>query len=81
MDPVASSDQRVGLDRGREPRLGLGKLLHARLDRAGWLNSPCHKRNLLNRACREVGLDIAVGAPVPAAGDAGTYVHELGKRS
>lgn len=46
-----------------------------------WLNSPGHKRNLLNRAYREAGLAIAVGAPVPAAGDAGTYVQEFGKRT
>lgn len=46
-----------------------------------WLNSPGHKRNLLNRSYREAGLAIAVGAPVAATGHAGTYVQEFGKRS
>jgi uncharacterized protein YkwD len=45
-----------------------------------WLNSPGHKRNLLNRKYREAGLAIAVGAPVQTTGDAGTYVQEFGKR-
>jgi uncharacterized protein YkwD len=46
-----------------------------------WLNSPGHKRNIMNRAYRETGLAIAVGAPVPATGDAGTYVQAFGRRS
>jgi uncharacterized protein YkwD len=46
-----------------------------------WLNSPGHKRNLLNRKYREAGLAIAVGAPVQTTGDAGTYVQEFGKCS
>jgi uncharacterized protein YkwD len=45
-----------------------------------WMNSPGHRQNILRRSYREAGLAIAVGAPVSAGGDAGTYVQAFGRR-
>jgi uncharacterized protein YkwD len=45
-----------------------------------WMNSRGHRQNVLRRSYREAGLAIAVGAPVSAGGDAGTYVQAFGRR-
>jgi uncharacterized protein YkwD len=44
------------------------------------MNSRGHRQNILRRSYREAGLAIAVGAPVSAGGDAGTYAHAFGRR-
>ncbi|CAA9501709.1 MAG: hypothetical protein AVDCRST_MAG53-2034 [uncultured Solirubrobacteraceae bacterium] len=47
-----------------------------------WMHSPPHKRNIVNRRFRELGLGVALGAPRASAGSgaAATYVNEFGMR-
>jgi uncharacterized protein YkwD len=46
-----------------------------------WLDSPGHKRNLLDRRWRETGISVVVGSPVDARGlNAGTYAQTFGVR-
>jgi uncharacterized protein YkwD len=49
---------------------------------AGWMRSPGHRRNILHPGFREMGLGIALGAPVPvaAASRAATYANQFGRR-
>jgi len=47
---------------------------------AAWMRSPGHKRNILDRRFREIGLGITTGAPVRGQGDAATYVTNFGQR-
>jgi uncharacterized protein YkwD len=46
---------------------------------SAWMHSPGHRRNILDRGFREIGVGIALGAPNGAAG--ATYVNEFGRRS
>ena len=47
-----------------------------------WMNSPDHKRNLLDPGYRQAGLAVAVGSPVDGVeGPAGTYTNDFGRRS
>src|SRR3712207_9477847 len=39
----------------------------------GWMNSPPHRRNILNRRFREIGVGVARGAPVRGHDNAATY--------
>jgi uncharacterized protein YkwD len=54
----------------------------ARIVRA-WMRSPGHRRNILDRGFREIGIGIAAGAPrgAGAAVAGGTYATEFGVRS
>ncbi|QEC49892.1 CAP domain-containing protein [Baekduia soli] len=47
-----------------------------------WMHSPPHRRNILDPSFREIGIGVAQGAPsrVFAAGRAGTYATEFGRR-
>ena len=46
----------------------------------GWMNSPPHRRNMLDRGFREIGIGVALGAP--GSNDPGaTYATEFGRRS
>jgi uncharacterized protein YkwD len=45
---------------------------------SGWMRSPGHRRNVLDRGFREIGIGIALGAPNGGAG--ATYVNEFGRR-
>ena len=47
-----------------------------------WMESPGHKRNILDRSFTEIGIGIALGAPVAAvaSGIAATYTTEFGRR-
>jgi uncharacterized protein YkwD len=45
-----------------------------------WMRSPGHRRNILDRTFREVGIGIVPGAPTGTPGGA-TYVNEFGRRS
>ena len=47
-----------------------------------WMESPGHKRNILDRSFTEIGIGIALGAPVAAvaSGVAATYTTEFGRR-
>jgi uncharacterized protein YkwD len=43
-----------------------------------WMRSAGHRRNILDRAFREIGIGVALGAPV--GGSWATYVNEFGRR-
>jgi uncharacterized protein YkwD len=44
-----------------------------------WMNSPPHRRNILSRKFRQIGIGVAPGAPV--AGSSGTtYATDFGVR-
>jgi uncharacterized protein YkwD len=50
---------------------------------AGWMASPPHRANILNAGFREMGMGIALGAPVAgatAASGAATYANQFGRR-
>ena len=48
----------------------------------GWMNSAGHRRNILNRRFRHVGIGIAIGAPMDAGGmAAATYTTDFGYRT
>jgi uncharacterized protein YkwD len=42
------------------------------------MRSPGHRRNILTRGFREIGIAIVDGAPVGGVGDAATYATEFG---
>ena len=45
----------------------------------GWMHSPPHRANILNRRFREIGIGIAIGAPVRGIGSsAATYNTDFG---
>ncbi len=48
-----------------------------------WMHSPPHRANILNRHFRDVGIAVALGAPVRRAtpGGAATYGSEFGVRA
>jgi uncharacterized protein YkwD len=43
-----------------------------------WMRSAGHRRNILDRSFREIGIGLALGAPVGGSG--ATYVNEFGRR-
>jgi uncharacterized protein YkwD len=45
-----------------------------------WMHSPPHRRVILTRRFRDVGIAVVSGAPVPAEGPAATYVADFGIR-
>jgi len=45
-----------------------------------WMNSPAHRRNVLNREFREIGIGVAIGAPSTDQAGA-TYTTEFGHRA
>ncbi len=50
---------------------------------ASWMDSPPHRANILHAEYREIGLGIALGAPVAgasAAAGAATYANQFGRR-
>jgi uncharacterized protein YkwD len=48
----------------------------------GWMNSPGHRRNMLDPRFRDIGIGIAVGAPEDLGGTpAATYTTEFGSRA
>jgi uncharacterized protein YkwD len=49
---------------------------------SGWMHSPGHRANIVNPAYREMGLGVALGAPVrvTAASGAATYANQFGRR-
>ena len=48
----------------------------------GWMNSDGHRRNILTRGFRDIGIGIVPGAPtqIPVAHAAATYATEFGSR-
>lgn len=60
---------------------GTGKLATPEEIVQSWMNSEGHRRNILTAAYTELGMGIAIGAPVRGgASDGGTYVNEFGER-
>jgi uncharacterized protein YkwD len=45
-----------------------------------WMNSPGHRRNILNRRFREIGIGVVFHAPTMNAPVAATYTTEFGYR-
>jgi uncharacterized protein YkwD len=43
-----------------------------------WMNSPPHRRVILDRTFRELGVGVARGVPVAGEGDGGTFVLDFG---
>lgn len=44
-----------------------------------WMDSPGHRRNILNGVFRDIGVAAVPGAPTLSPGVAATYVHEFGR--
>ena len=44
-----------------------------------WMHSPPHRRVILGREFREIGIGVAPGVPVSAQGDGATFVIDLGE--
>lgn len=45
-----------------------------------WMNSPGHRRSILSRKFRHIGIGIARGAPVSGMAQAATYTTDFGRR-
>jgi uncharacterized protein YkwD len=59
---------------------GTGSLATPAQTVTGWMNSPPHRHNMLDKGFREIGIGVATGAP--GTSDAGaTYATEFGRRS
>jgi len=78
---------RTGYARGRAWSLGeniawgTGNLGTAAEIQRAWMESPGHRANILRRQFREIGIGIAVGAPVDTGGqDGATYTADFGVR-
>jgi uncharacterized protein YkwD len=61
---------------------GTGRLATPTQIVRGWMRSPGHRRNILHRGFREMGLGVALGAPTSAsaASGAATYANQFGRR-
>lgn len=70
-----------GWSLGENIAWGTGSLATAGQIQRAWMSSPGHKANILRRQFREIGIGIAVGAPVDAGAQAGaTYTADFGLR-
>jgi uncharacterized protein YkwD len=70
-----------GWSLGENIAWGTGSLATAAEIQRAWMNSPGHRDNILRREFREIGIGIAVGAPVDAGGlDGATYTADFGVR-
>jgi uncharacterized protein YkwD len=70
-----------GWSLGENIAWGTGTLATAGQIHSAWMNSPGHRANILRRQFREIGIGIALGAPVdPAAQDGATYTADFGLR-
>jgi uncharacterized protein YkwD len=45
-----------------------------------WMHSPGHRANILNPGFREIGIGVALGAPLPGTENAATYATSFGTR-
>lgn len=60
---------------------GMGALGTPKEIVAGWMKSPGHRRNILDRRFREAGFGVVAGVPTPGvSGPAATYTNNLGQR-
>ncbi len=70
-----------GWSLGENIAWGTGSLATAVEIQRAWMDSPGHKANILRRQFREIGIGVAVGAPVDAGGlDGATYTADFGVR-
>ena len=61
---------------------GSGELATPAQSVDAWMHSAGHRRNVLNKNFRDIGIGIAIGAPQDVAGSpAATYATEFGTRS
>ena len=66
---------------GENIAFGTGELATAGQIHRAWMRSPGHRANILRRQFREIGIGIAIGAPVDAQGQNGaTYAADFGVR-
>jgi uncharacterized protein YkwD len=84
---MAARILRAGYANGRSWSLGeniawgTGPLATPAAIHRSWMGSPGHRANILRRKFREIGIGIALGAPVDAGGQAGaTYTADFGVR-
>jgi uncharacterized protein YkwD len=71
----------AGWSLGENIAYGTGSLATAAQIHRAWMRSPGHRANILRRQFREIGIGIAIGAPVDARGQAGaTYTADFGLR-
>jgi uncharacterized protein YkwD len=71
----------AGWSLGENIAYGTGDLATAAQIHRAWMRSPGHRANILRRQFREIGIGIAIGAPVDAHGQAGaTYTADFGLR-
>lgn len=81
----ATSYLKHGLRRwslGENLAWGTGSLATPAKIVAGWMKSPGHRRNILDRSFREAGFGIATGVPTPGvSGPAATYTNVFGQRA
>jgi uncharacterized protein YkwD len=45
---------------------------------AAWMNSPSHRRNILDRKFKDIGLAVTYGVPIETISGGVTYVNNLG---
>jgi uncharacterized protein YkwD len=70
-----------GWSLGENIAWGTGNLGTAAEIQRAWMDSPGHRANILRRQFREIGIGIAVGAPVDAGGlEGATYTADFGVR-
>lgn len=71
-----------GWSLGENIAWGTGSLATAAGIQRAWMHSPDHRANILRRQFREIGIGIAIGAPVSDAGDidGATYTADFGLR-
>ena len=70
-----------GWSLGENIAWGTGKLATAGEIQRAWMRSPGHKANILRRQFRDIGIGIAVGAPVAGGGlEGATYTADFGVR-
>jgi len=71
----------AGWSLGENIAWGTGGLATAAEIHGAWMRSPGHKANILRRQFRDVGIGIALGAPIDGGGrDGATYTADFGVR-
>jgi uncharacterized protein YkwD len=69
-----------GWSLGENIAWGTGDLGTAGSIQRAWMESPGHRANILRPQFREIGIGIAVGAPVPGGDEGATYTTDFGVR-
>jgi uncharacterized protein YkwD len=69
-----------GWSLGENIAWGMGSRATAAEIHRSWMESPGHRANILRREFREIGIGIALGAPVENGRDGATYTADFGVR-